>query len=457
MSGKDYYEVLGIRPNAGSEEIELAYKGRRSQYHPDRYAQGDADTQAWATAKMQEVNEAYRALSDADQRAAHDRSRRSAAEPPPRPSQGGSAPPQSRSPAESLLRPDWGWNFEHVHIRPRIPRRKLEGAIAAYAPTVPPEAVLLLIDDTVFGGAADGMMVTTQGIHSKQMMDSPRYLAWESIRTVEPGPKGRVMVNGYEFFRGHIVDHYALVTLARRLAIMVGAASAPRPQQPSPGRDHGARDHAAHGDPGTRGTGVESLLALHRRAMAGLDRETEGNTFMLGELIDRQVASIARIYPAIRSGIVNSPEAANWRGTVDSNSASVALMLLATLHYFGLSRYTDELNYWTEGEIDTLYGVGLMYVEQFRDGFEGVFGTPMELDDETMTVMCAMFMHQDGASDFDLRIPRDQALVKLAAEYGVPAGTMNVLMQQIAKHTEAWFREFVAILESEGARVDGQG
>lgn len=191
--------------------------------------------------------------------------------------------------------------------------------------------------------------------------------------------------------------------------------------------------------------------------MAGLDRETEGNTFMLGELIDRQVASIARIYPAIRSGIVNSPEAANWRGTVDSNSASVALMLLATLHYFGLSRYTDELNYWTEGEIDTLYGVGLMYVEQFRDGFEGVFGTPMELDDETMTVMCAMFMHQDGASDFDLRIPRDQALVKLAAEYGVPAGTMNVLMQQIAKHTEAWFREFVAILESEGARVDGQG
>lgn len=107
MSGKDYYEVLGIRPNAGSEEIELAYKGRRSQYHPDRYAQGDADTQAWATAKMQEVNEAYRALSDADQRAAHDRSRRSAAEPPPRPSQGGSAPAPSRSPCTGVRWRAW--------------------------------------------------------------------------------------------------------------------------------------------------------------------------------------------------------------------------------------------------------------------------------------------------------------------------------------------------------------
>lgn len=37
----DPYDILGIRPNAGRDEIELAYKGRRSQYHPDRYAQSD--------------------------------------------------------------------------------------------------------------------------------------------------------------------------------------------------------------------------------------------------------------------------------------------------------------------------------------------------------------------------------------------------------------------------------
>ncbi len=47
----DPYGVLGIRPSAGRDEIELAYKGRRSQYHPDRYAQSDAETQAWATGK----------------------------------------------------------------------------------------------------------------------------------------------------------------------------------------------------------------------------------------------------------------------------------------------------------------------------------------------------------------------------------------------------------------------
>ena len=59
---RSHHDVLGIRPNAGREEIELAYKGRRSQYHPDRYAQSDQETQAWATACMQEVNAAYEAL-----------------------------------------------------------------------------------------------------------------------------------------------------------------------------------------------------------------------------------------------------------------------------------------------------------------------------------------------------------------------------------------------------------
>lgn len=58
----DPYEILGIRLSAGGEEIELAYRGRRSQYHPDRYTSSDAETLNWATSKMQEVNQAYAAL-----------------------------------------------------------------------------------------------------------------------------------------------------------------------------------------------------------------------------------------------------------------------------------------------------------------------------------------------------------------------------------------------------------
>ena len=78
----NYYDVLGIRPGASPQEIELAYRSRRSQYHPDKYADADADTVKWATQKMQEVNAAYTALSNLHKRRASDSSLPSDGEPP---------------------------------------------------------------------------------------------------------------------------------------------------------------------------------------------------------------------------------------------------------------------------------------------------------------------------------------------------------------------------------------
>ncbi|QND79217.1 J domain-containing protein [Pseudoxanthomonas mexicana] len=64
----DPYEVLGIRPNSGRDEIELAHKGRRGQYHPDRYPQSDVQIQAWAASKMQELNQVCAVLSNREER-----------------------------------------------------------------------------------------------------------------------------------------------------------------------------------------------------------------------------------------------------------------------------------------------------------------------------------------------------------------------------------------------------
>lgn len=73
MKRKNYYEVLGIRPTASNNEIELAYRGRRTQYHPDKYSTTDEKTIAWATIEMQAVNNAYNVLSNAVTRAEYDR------------------------------------------------------------------------------------------------------------------------------------------------------------------------------------------------------------------------------------------------------------------------------------------------------------------------------------------------------------------------------------------------
>ena len=63
---KDYYSTLGVARTATPDEIKKAYRKLASQHHPDKG--GD-------TAKFQEIEEAYRVLSDPDQRAAHDNPR----------------------------------------------------------------------------------------------------------------------------------------------------------------------------------------------------------------------------------------------------------------------------------------------------------------------------------------------------------------------------------------------
>lgn len=63
---KDYYSILGVAKTADANEIKRAYRKLASQHHPDKG--GD-------TAKFQEIEEAYRVLSDPDQRNAYDHPR----------------------------------------------------------------------------------------------------------------------------------------------------------------------------------------------------------------------------------------------------------------------------------------------------------------------------------------------------------------------------------------------
>ena len=59
----DYYNTLGVAKQASADEIKRAYRKLASQHHPDKG--GD-------TKKFQEIEEAYRTLSDPDKRAQYD-------------------------------------------------------------------------------------------------------------------------------------------------------------------------------------------------------------------------------------------------------------------------------------------------------------------------------------------------------------------------------------------------
>jgi curved DNA-binding protein len=60
---KNYYEILGVKTSATADEIKRAYRKLASQHHPDKG--GDVK-------KFQEIEEAYRTLSDPEKRAQYD-------------------------------------------------------------------------------------------------------------------------------------------------------------------------------------------------------------------------------------------------------------------------------------------------------------------------------------------------------------------------------------------------
>ena len=68
MAKRDFYEVLGLNRDAGSEEIKKAYRRLARQYHPDMNG-GNKDTET----KFKEIKEAYDTLSDPQKRRHYDR------------------------------------------------------------------------------------------------------------------------------------------------------------------------------------------------------------------------------------------------------------------------------------------------------------------------------------------------------------------------------------------------
>ncbi len=74
MGAMSHYEVLGVSPLASADAIRRAYRQRARQVHPDRQAvasRSSADTEQAGRA-MQELNEAWRVLSDPGRRASYD-------------------------------------------------------------------------------------------------------------------------------------------------------------------------------------------------------------------------------------------------------------------------------------------------------------------------------------------------------------------------------------------------
>ena len=64
---KDYYQILGITPDADAVSIKSAYRKQALKWHPDKHPNMDVKS------IMQDINEAYAILKDPEKRSRYDK------------------------------------------------------------------------------------------------------------------------------------------------------------------------------------------------------------------------------------------------------------------------------------------------------------------------------------------------------------------------------------------------
>lgn len=423
------YEVLGVRPSAGSDEIELAFKGRRSQYHPDRYAEADAETQEWATEKMKEVNAAYRILTTPELRAQCDQ--RWTRQRPKAPEPAEPASPPAPDFASALLKPAWTWFHDKVYAKPNIPRAKFDGAKASYAPAVAFEDVLILVDDTLFGGAREGMLVTKDGLYSRQKFEDARHIRLDGVRSLENGASNRLMVNGAKFFEVAFVEEAAMHLLANRVKTALKESQAASGENKASPEANSAED-------------LESLHRLHRRALTEMRGRLGESTLVIDLLIEQQMQSLLAFSSVLARKAKSLPRRA--QGPVDAEVAEGMLPLFLALHYFSLSQLPDAFRKAIGKDFTGFHEVSEAYKDAYLWHFRHLFGRPVAGKEDDILTMALAFFHRDGEGPVDLRLPRRQVLEHALTSFGLHPSDADGLIQRFQDLATAWIPKLIAFL-----------
>lgn len=69
----NFYEMIGVNSDASQDDIQKAYYALAKTWHPDRLPEEHKDLRSKVARVFAKLNEAYRTLSDAEQRAGYDR------------------------------------------------------------------------------------------------------------------------------------------------------------------------------------------------------------------------------------------------------------------------------------------------------------------------------------------------------------------------------------------------
>lgn len=105
-----------------------------------------------------------------------------------------------------------------------IPLKKLAAALESYGHGLRQGDVLFLVDTTVFGGAKEGLIVSSKGLYAKDIAEKPTSVLFENIREVA-FKKGlldaKLFINGIEFMAPTTIPSESIQQLCEKIQDLV--------------------------------------------------------------------------------------------------------------------------------------------------------------------------------------------------------------------------------------------
>lgn len=139
-----------------------------------------------------------------------------------------------------LVEREWSWAYDNVYIKPNIPPKKLTNALT-YASGVQPNDVILLIDDTVFGGAKDGVLLTSEAIYCHELMGPKKRISLSDIEEIGMD-KAKILINGNVFYDATVIGHITLLTITSRINSVLQAIKDPETKEDEFTESHEVED-----------------------------------------------------------------------------------------------------------------------------------------------------------------------------------------------------------------------
>lgn len=123
-----------------------------------------------------------------------------------------------------------------IHFAPGIPAKKLRKALARYATDIHGIEVLLLIDNTSFGGAKDGAVMTPEAIYAHNMGQEPQSFRLDQIESVHfaEGWTSIMHVNDTPFLEINFPEKAAMRTFTSMVREISELFHAPEATAPDP-------------------------------------------------------------------------------------------------------------------------------------------------------------------------------------------------------------------------------